>query len=367
MPPTLPSTLASLPRIQLTLPTPTAIQPLHNLSRQLSPSGRTAVFVAREDLNSGLAFGGNKTRKLEYVIPHALACGADTLVTEGGLQSNHTRQTAAVAAHLGLKCVLIQSRRVESADPGYAVLGNVQLSRLLGAEVRVVGPEEEEAEAGGVLEGVFRELERSGRKGYYFPVGASGHAYGGVGYARWMVELAETEERMQESGQLGGSGRFDVLFVVCVGGSTLGGMVAGMKLVEKVQKDAGEAVVRRRRRVVGIDASAKDIAAQRQLVLGIARRTAKVIGLEEDDIALEDVVIDGRWNAGRYRHCDHATAAAIRDLAMTEGVITDPVYTGKGIKGTMVAIKAGEVEGNVLFVHTGGQPVLAVYGGIEDT
>jgi 1-aminocyclopropane-1-carboxylate deaminase len=117
---------------------------------------------------------------------------------------------------------------------------------------------------------------------------------------------------------------------------------------------------------VGIDASGNDIMAQRQLVLEIAKRTAKIIGLEENDVVLEDVVIDGRWNAGRYGHCDQATADAIRDLATMEGVITDPVYTGKGIRGTMEAVKEREADGNVLFVHTGGQTVLAAYGGIEE-
>ena len=358
--PSLPAALASLPRTQLTLPGPTPIQPLQNLSRKLSPSGTTKVFLARDDLNSGLAFGGSKTRKLEYVIPHALASGADTLVTEGGLQSNHTRQMAAIAAHLGLECVLIQSPWVEIADPNYERLGNLQLSRLMGAEVRVVGKDE----AAGAPEKVLRELEGKGRKGYHIPVGASRHEFGGVGYARWMFDLRETEERMKERGELGGSGGFDVVFVACVSGSTLGGMVAGAKLLERVQRDAGETVSNRR--VVGIDASGNDIMAQRQLVLEIAKRTAKIIGLEENDVVLEDVVIDGRWNAGRYGHCDQATASAIRDLATMEGVITDPVYTGKGIRGLMEAVKRGEADGNVLFVHTGGQTALAAYGGIEE-
>jgi 1-aminocyclopropane-1-carboxylate deaminase len=358
--PSLPAALASLPRIQLTLPGPIPIQPLHNLSRKLCPSGTTKLFLARDDLNSGLAFGGSKTRKLEYVIPHALASGADTLVTEGGLQSNHTRQTAAIAAHLGLKCVLIQSPWVESGDPNYERLGNLQLSRLMGAEIRVVGKDE----AAGAPERVLRELGGKGRKGYHIPVGASKHEFGGVGYARWMFDLGEMEERMRERGELDGSGSFDVVFVTCVSGSTLGGMVAGAKLLERVRKDAGEAVLKRR--VVGIDASGNDIMAQRQLVLEIAKRTAKIIGLEENDVVLEDVVIDGRWHAGRYGHCDQATAGAIRDLATMEGVITDPVYTGKGIRGTMEAVKVGDADGNVLFVHTGGQTALAAYGGIEE-
>src|SRR5215469_13036710 len=115
---------------------PTPIQPLKRLSAHLG--GKVELFTKREDCNSGLAFGGNKIRKLEYLIPEALAKGCDTLVSIGGVQSNHTRQVAAVAAHLGMKCVLVQEHWVDWEDAGYETVGNILLSRIMGADVRLV-------------------------------------------------------------------------------------------------------------------------------------------------------------------------------------------------------------------------------------
>jgi 1-aminocyclopropane-1-carboxylate deaminase len=159
--------------------------PVHPLERLTAHLGGARLWAKREDCNSGLAYGGNKTRKLEYLVADALAEGCDTLVSIGGVQSNHTRQVAAVAARLGLRCVLVQERWVDWPDPVYDRVGNILLSRLAGADVRLVrsgfgiGVEESWEQA-------LREVEESGGRPYAIPAGASDHPLGGLGFASWV-------------------------------------------------------------------------------------------------------------------------------------------------------------------------------------
>ena len=167
--------------------------PVHRLDRLTAHLGGAAVWAKREDCNSGLAYGGNKTRKLEYIVPDVLAKGADTLVSIGGFQSNHTRQVAAVAAHLGLKCRLVQEKWVDWDDPVNDKVGNILLSRIMGADVRLdesgfdigIRPSWEEAIA---------EVEAAGGTPYAIPAGASEHPLGGLGFANWAFEVAAQEE-----------------------------------------------------------------------------------------------------------------------------------------------------------------------------
>src|SRR6476660_5139109 len=169
--------------------------PVHRLDRLTAHLGGATVWAKREDVSSGLAYGGNKVRKLEYLVPEALAQGADTLVSIGGYQSNHTRQVAAVAAHLGLGCVLVQEHWVDWPDAVYDKVGNILLSRILGADVRLdpagfdigIRPSWEEALA---------SVEERGGKPYAIPAGASDHPLGGLGFARWAEELAEQEREL---------------------------------------------------------------------------------------------------------------------------------------------------------------------------
>lgn len=346
----LPAPFSSIPRHPLTLH-PSPIHPLPRISADLSPSGAATIYAKREDLTSALAFGGNKTRKLEYLVADALAQSATTLVSIGGVQSNHTRQVAAVAAHLGLQARLVQERWVEWEDPGYATVGNIQLSRVMGAEVKLgsegfgIGHKES-------LARVRAECEARGEKTYYIPAGASDHALGGMGFARWAFEVREQERALGTV--------FGTVVVCAVTGSTMAGMVAGFKLIEKLYP--GEP----RKRVLGIDASAKPRETREQ-VLRIARNTARQIGLREEDIADEDVELNEDYHAGTYGIPDQGTWEAIEYAARMEAFITDPVYEGKSFAGMMDLIKKGEIQGNVLYAHLGGQLALNAYSELGRT
>src|SRR6266550_2292157 len=214
---------------------PSALHRLERLSEHLG--GGVEIWAKREDCNSGLAYGGNKTRKLEYLAAEALAQGCDTLVSIGGVQSNHTRQVAAVAARLGLGCVLVQERWVAWPDAVYEKVGNILLSRIMGADVRLdpggfdIGfrPSWEEALA---------SVTERGGKPYAIPAGASDHPLGGLGFARWAEEVAEQERALGVF--------FDTIVVCSVTGSTQAGMIAGFAALGGAP-----------RRVLGIDGSAK--------------------------------------------------------------------------------------------------------------
>lgn len=349
---------ASIPREPLTFG-PSPIQPLPRISQALG--GQVNVFAKREDLNSGLAFGGNKTRKLEYLLPAALSQGCDTLVSIGGIQSNHTRQVAAAAAKLGLHAALVQEQWVPDwTDSGYDKVGNIQLSRLMGADVRLEPLAGFGIEHKQTLAKLKDDLEKEGRKPYYIPAGASDHPLGGLGFARWAFEVLAQEEELRIY--------FDTVIVCAVTGSTMAGMVAGFKLAEKMEQDkmsVGGEAKKRRRRVIGIDASAK-VEQTRAQILRIAKQTAAKIGLKEEDITEEDIVLDDRYHAGVYGVPDERTIEAIKFGARTEAFITDPVYEGKSLAGMMDMIKKGEIEAgsNVLYAHLGGQLALSAYSAL---
>jgi 1-aminocyclopropane-1-carboxylate deaminase len=318
--------------------------PVHRLDRLTRHIGGPAIWAKREDCNSGIAYGGNKTRKLEYLVADALAQGCDTLVSIGGVQSNHTRQVAAVAAHVGLKCLLIQENWVDRSDPGYDRVGNIQLSRLAGADVRL-------GDAGfgiGVKpswEAALREVTESGGRPYPIPAGASDHPLGGLGFAGWAYEVAEQERRLGVF--------FDTVVVCSVTGSTQAGMVAGFAALVQ----AGG----RPRRVLGVDASAKP-AQTRAQVVAITRRTAEQLGVTQQ-ITEADVELDERYHAGTYGIPDDGTLDAMRLAARTEGMITDPVYEGKSMAALIDLAARGEIprDATVLYAHLGGQPALSAY------
>jgi 1-aminocyclopropane-1-carboxylate deaminase len=318
--------------------------PVHRLERLTSHLGGADVWAKREDCNSGIAYGGNKTRKLEYLVADALAQGCDTLVSIGGVQSNHTRQVAAVAARVGLKCVLIQESWVDWPDAVYDKVGNILLSRLAGADVRLVksgfgiGFKESWQQA-------LAEIETAGGKPYAIPAGASDHRLGGLGFANWAYEVAEQEH------QLGVF--FDTIVVCSVTGSTQAGMIAGFATL------AG-----RPRRILGIDASATPKETWDQ-VARIARNTASLIGLDRE-LTDEEILLDERYHAGVYGIPDESTVDAMRLAARTEGMITDPVYEGKSMAGLIDLVTRGEIakDSTVLYAHLGGQPALNGYSAI---
>ncbi len=329
--------LQKFPRYPLTFG-PTPIQPLARLSAHLG--GKVELYAKREDCNSGLAFGGNKTRKLEYLIPDAITQGADTLVSIGGVQSNQTRQVAAVAAHLGMKCVLVQEHWVNYEDAVYDRVGNIQMSRMMGADVRLVSD--------GFDIGIRRswedaldEVRANGGKPYPIPAGCSEHPLGGLGF----VGFAE-EVRAQEA-ELGL--RFDYIVVCSVTGSTQAGMVVGF------------AADGRADRVIGIDASARP-AQTREQILRIARGTADRVELGRA-ITDADVVLDERFGGPEYGLASEGTLEAIRLSARLEGMLTDPVYEGKSMHGMIEKVRLGEFPAGskVLYAHLGGVPALSAY------
>jgi 1-aminocyclopropane-1-carboxylate deaminase len=317
--------------------------PLHPLDRLTAQLGGARLWAKRDDCNSGLAYGGNKTRKLEYLVADALAKGCDTLVSIGGVQSNHTRQVAAVAARLGLGCVLVQESWVDWPDVIYDRVGNIQLSRIMGADVRLV-------EAGFGIgfkeswEQALADVEAAGGTPYAIPAGASDHELGGLGFARWAQELAEQE---RELGVF-----FDTVIVCSVTGSTQAGMIAGFAAQE------------RERRVIGIDGSARPDETRDQ-VARIARRTAELIELGRE-LRDDEIVLDDRYHAGTYGIPDEQTLEAIRTAGRLEGMITDPVYEGKSMAGMIDLVSRGEIErgSNVLYAHLGGQPALSAYAAV---
>ena len=321
--------------------------PVHHLDRLSRHLGGAQVWAKREDVNSGLAFGGNKTRKLEYIVPDALAEGADTLVSIGGYQSNHTRQVAAVAAKLGLKCRLVQEKWVDWDDPVNDKVGNILLSRIMGADVRL-DPHGFDIGIRRSWEDAIAEVEASGGRPYAIPAGASEHKLGGLGFANWAYEVVEQEEELGTY--------FDTIVVCTVTGSTHAGMIAGFAALE----DAGG----RRRRVIGIDASAT-VDKTREQVGRIARSTAKLIGVERDLRDDEITVLDGR--AGDlYGIPVESTIEAIKLSGRLEGMIIDPVYEGKSMAGLIDLVSQGEIarDSTVLYAHLGGQPALNAYSGI---
>jgi 1-aminocyclopropane-1-carboxylate deaminase len=317
--------------------------PVHPLRRLTSHLGGADIWAKREDCNSGLAYGGNKTRKLEYIVPDALAQGADTLVSIGGYQSNHTRQVAAVAAHLGLKARLVQERWVDWPDAVNDKVGNILLSRIMGAEV-TLDPSGFGIGIKDSWERALEEVRESGGRPYAIPAGASEHPYGGLGFVAWADEV---EQQERELGIF-----FDTVVVCAVTGSTHAGMIAGF---------AGQD---RPRRVIGIDASARP-EETRQQVGRIARHTADLIGLGRDLRDDEITVLEG-WAGDRYGIPVQSTLDAIRLSGRLEGMIIDPVYEGKSMAGLVDLVTSGEIGpgSTVLYAHLGGQPALNAYSGI---
>jgi 1-aminocyclopropane-1-carboxylate deaminase len=336
--------LQEFPRYPLTFG-PSPIHPLDRLTKHL---GGATLWAKREDCNSGLAFGGNKTRKLEYIIPDVLAKGADTLVSIGGVQSNHTRQVAAVAAKLGLKCCLVQEKWVDWNDPVNDKVGNILLSRIMGADVRL-DPAGFDIGIRTSWEDAMREVEEAGGKPYGIPAGASEHQLGGLGFANWAFEVAEQEKQLDVF--------FDTIVVCTVTGSTHAGMIAGFAALH-------ESAGGRQRRVLGIDASAT-IEKTRDQVARIARNTAALIELRRHVRDEEITVLEG-WAGDLYGIPVDSTIEAIRMSGKLEGMIIDPVYEGKSMAGLIDLVSSREIpkDSNVLYAHLGGQPALNAYSGI---
>jgi 1-aminocyclopropane-1-carboxylate deaminase len=329
--------LENTPRINLRF----GASPVHRLDRLTEHlGGKVELWAKREDVNSGIAFGGNKTRKLEYLAAEAINQGCDTLVSIGGVQSNHTRQVAAVAAKLGLRAVLVQEHWVDWDEVNYEKTGNILLSRILGADVRL-DPAGFDIGFRKSWEEAIESVEARGGKPYAIPAGASDHQLGGHGFAAWAFEVEDQERELGFA--------FDNVIVCSVTGSTQGGMIAGFAHSDRAHT------------VIGIDASAT-VEKTWEQIARIARRTAAGIELGRE-VRDDEIVLLDRWHDGVYGIAGPRTIEAIELAARMDGMITDPVYEGKSMAGMIDLVREGYFpEGSsVLYAHLGGQPAMNGY------
>lgn len=331
------SLLADFERYPLTFG-PTPIEHLPRLSEAIG--GKVEVYAKRDDCNSGLALGGNKLRKLEYIVPDAIASGADTLVSIGGVQSNHTRMVAAAAAKIGMKCVVVQEKWVPHYDAVYDRVGNILMTRLMGAESRL----SDDGFDIGIRkswEDAIQSVKDAGGKPYPIPAGASVHKYGALGYVGFAEEVARQEDAL--------GFRFDYIIVCVVTGSTQGGMIVGFA----AQDRAGG--------VIGIDASGT-IGQTRAQVRSIVDKTAELVGLGRR-VRDDEIVINPDYAYPAYGVPSDETNDAIRLAARTEAMMTDPVYEGKSMQGLIDLTRKGFFPdgAKILYAHLGGAPALNGY------
>lgn len=317
---------------------PTPVEFLPRLTEALG--GKVEIWAKRDDCNSGLAMGGNKLRKMEYLVPDIIQSNADTLVSIGGVQSNHTRMVAAVAAKLGLKCRLVQESWVPHEDAVYDRVGNILMTRLMGADSRVV----EDGFDIGIRQSwqdALAEVEAAGGKPYAIPAGASVHKLGGLGYVGFAEEVRQQEKDL--------GFKFDYFIVCVVTGSTQGGMIVGF------------AADGRADRVIGIDGSGTPEQTWNQ-VRDIVTNTAELVDLGRH-VRDDEIVINNDYAYPAYGVPSKETVEAIRLAARTEAMITDPVYEGKSMQGMIDLVKQGFFPNGsrVLYAHLGGAPALNGY------
>ena len=308
-----------IPRIRFAV-LPTPIEPLPRLSAEL---GGPRLLVKRDDL-TGLAFGGNKTRKLEFVLAEAQANGAHTLITVGAAQSNHCRQTAALAARMGLDCILVLN-----GDPDQSPSGNLLLDQLFGAEIVWTTREERPA----TLQKTFETAWEAGRRPYLIPLGASS-PIGALGY----------EAAFQEF--LGQSVEADWIVVASSSGGTQAGLALGARRANWPGRVLG----------ISIDEPEDDL---KEVVAHLASEAADRLG-EKLRLRPEDIFVDAHYLGEGYGVMGTAEREAIGLFARTEGLLLDPVYTGRAAAGMIGLIRQGFFKPGetVVFWHTGGTPAL---------
>lgn len=326
--------LASLPRYGLGQ-WPSALQPLQRITAQLyGPQ----IWIKRDDC-SGLATGGNKTRKLEFLLADALAQGCDTLISQGALQSNHARQVAAAGAAAGMKVHLVLSDAVPGRHADYAQLGNIQLCRLLGAQVEVV-PDTVDADA--YCADLAQRLQQHGAKPYVIPMGGS-NGLGALGYAAAFSEMAAQMQSMHTP--------CDALALATGSGGTQAGLMLGAYLHGW------------QGRIHGISVSPDAELATRRVRKALLE-AGGLLGLEKQPLQALPVHVDVNFKGPHYGVPAASTLQALELAARQEGVLLDPVYSGKGFAGLLAACApGGALHGarNVVFLHTGGLAALSAY------
>jgi 1-aminocyclopropane-1-carboxylate deaminase len=328
--------LEELPRASLAL-LPTPIHPLNNLAESL---GGPELWMKRDDL-SGLEGGGNKTRKLEFLVGDALCQGADMLVTVGAIQSNHTRQTAAAAAKAGLKCALLHCAWTKDAGPHYRTVGNVLLSHIMGADLYIEGTERP-IEDQGPLEEFMTYLKGQGHTPYLIPGGGSEHRLGSMGYVNCAAEIAVQASDIDRG--------FDYLLHCTGSSSTQAGLLAGF------------AALGIKTRVIGVSDD-HETEIKRARIRRLANDALQELGLAAR-IADQDVEVVSA-SSKPYGVPDAEILRGIHLLARTEGLIADPVYEGRAIRGLLKLADDGRFEKNakILLMHLGGSPAIHAYGG----
>ena len=324
--------LSQFPRVELAhLPTP--LEPMPRLSEHL---GGPRLWVKRDDC-TGLALGGNKTRKLEFSMAEALAQGADTVITVGAVQSNHVRQTAAAACKLGFRCEVLLEHRVTDPSDAYANSGNILLDRIFGANLREYpgGTDFDTAMAE-----VAAEIEASGGKPYLIPGGASNRV-GALGYVNCALELLEQAD---EQGIV-----VDHLVTATGSAGTQAGLIVGLKAARPYVPLLG----------IGVNVP-KEV--QEDRVYNLACETADYIG-KPGIVAREDVVANCDYVGAGYGIPTAGMNEAVLLLARLEGLLFDPVYSGKALAGMIDLVRKGEFAGaeNIVFLHTGGAAALFAY------
>lgn len=324
--------LARFPRVKLChAPTPLEFMP--NLTREL---GGPQLWIKRDDL-TGVATGGNKNRKLEYLMGEALAQGATHIVTQGAVQSNHVRQTAAVAAKLGLKCIAVLEHRVQTNDTAYLDSGNVLLDRLMGIDIEY---RDSGLDMNAEAEAVGERLRAEGHKAYVIPGGGS-NPTGALGYAHVALEL------LAQANEMGL--RIDRLVHATGSAGTQAGLVCGLEALNSGIKVLG----------IGVR-NPKD--RQEAAVHKLAQATADKLGLATP-IRREAVEANCDYVGAGYGIPTESMGEAVAMLARLEGIFLDPVYSGKGMAGLIDLIRKGAFQPseNIVFLHTGGQVGLFAY------
>jgi len=309
---------------------PTPIIELSKLSKALAGPN---IFMKRDD-NTGLALGGNKTRKLEFILGDALACGADTIITAGATQSNHCRQTAAAAASLQLECHLVLGGQKPDV-----ISGNLLLDQLFGCHIHWAGVNRK----GEDIPQLVEQLKQAGKKPYVVPYGGSNE----LGALAFVEALKEVREQCRS---------INKLFTHIVFASSSGGTQAGLMLGKKILNASYQIVG------INIDKGETDRVPFDQYILSLTNSTSKLIGLNHEFLE-EDLILNADYVGEGYGVLGHLENEAISLTAQTEGILLDPVYTGRAMGGLFDMIRTGKFnkKDNILFWHTGGAPALFAY------
>jgi 1-aminocyclopropane-1-carboxylate deaminase len=329
--------LKEIPRYPLTC-SPSPIQPLRRLSRYLN--NQVDLYVKREDMNSLLGLGGSTMRKMEYIVPEILSGGYDTLVSVGGIQSNQTRQIAAIAAHLGLRCILVQHPSwVDITDPLYEQVGNIQLSRLMGAKI-VIG-KIVEGKPQPSLKEIAQQVIQDGGKPFIIPAGCAKLPLGSIGF----VDLAQEIQAQENS--LGF--QFDAIVVCTSTGSTQAGLMVGFSPSQRAQQ------------VIGIDTSFKPEKTQQQ-ILNMIQKTEKLLAIDSQ-FQLTDIQLKSGYAGHSYGIPDQKTRNTIALCAQLEALIVDPIYEAKAMTGLIDLVQQHYFAKNnrLLYIHLGGTPSINAY------